>query len=79
MLWIEKRTKWRRQRNGDFLLFLEEVRVERFNSNRGDFIVWMMEEVKLHGYVETAETNLIEVQQHRVNPLMSRAVTVSVN
>lgn len=76
----------RKERSGEVrgtetsLLFLKkEVRVERFNSNRGDFIVWLMEEVKLEGRVEKAETNLLKVQQCRVNPLMSRGVTVSVN
>lgn len=56
-----------------FFFLKKEVRVERFNSNRGDFIVWLMEEV------EKAETNLIKVQRYRVNPLTSRGVTVSVD
>lgn len=62
-----------------FFFLKKEVRVERFNSNRGDFIVWLMEEVQLDGPVEKAEANLLKVQQYRVNPLMSRGDTVSVN
>lgn len=75
----EERSGAVRRTETSFFFLKKEVRVERFNSNRGDFIVWLMEEVKLDVHVEKAETKLLKVQQYRVNSLMSRRVTVSVN